>query len=200
MPVVIAIGLLVGYILLSVFTAFNAVSARFVELLTAFTKNFSMAYVLIPIYLGWFIADYYQERRGTSFGNAISNGFMGLWVGLDWLRTASSIYSQSGDLLLTALKGIFAVGMLVYAGLVMRAAAQGKKIAHFVGRIREISYFAIVFTPIVYGVVDLDLLTIVSAILFFPIIYGIAELIDYYILPPSRAEIAEEAEAKTEKT
>ena len=81
----------------------------------------------------------------------------------------------------------------------MRAAAHGQKIAHFIGRIREIAYFAIVFTPIVYDVIPLDLLTIGSAILFFPIVYGIAEFVDYYVLPPSEAELAEESEVGAEK-
>ncbi len=195
-PVVIAIGLLIGFALLSAFTGFSAITGRFLNLLLAFRIDFNLAYSLIPIYLNWLVADYYQERRGTSFGNAISNGFMGLWVSMDWFRTAQQRFSESGDLGFMIGKIIFGIGILTYAGFIIRAAAQGKKIAHFVGRIREVSYIAIMLTPLVYEAVPLDLVTLAAMILFFPIFYGIAELIDYYILPPSKAELAEAEEAE----
>ena len=200
-PVAIAVVLIVLYAVLSAFTGFGAIAGRFFEILTGFTKDFNMAFALIPIYLGWFISDYYQERKGTSFGNAISNGFMGLWVGIDWTRSSYNIYkaSETASLGFFIIKIIIAFGILAYAFIVMRAAAHGQKIAHFIGRIREIAYFAIVFTPIVYDVIPLDLLTIGSAILFFPIVYGIAEFVDYYVLPPSEAELAEESEVGAEK-
>ncbi|HIJ98431.1 TPA: hypothetical protein H1005_00615, partial [archaeon] len=52
----------------------------------------------------------------------------------------------------------------------------------------------IMLTQLVYEAVPLDLVTLAAMILFFPIFYGTAELIDYYILPPSKAELAEAEE------
>ena len=190
-PVVIGLSLLIIYIILSIFTGFSAISKRFIEILTSFRKDFYIAFSLIPIYLAWFISDYYQERRGTDLGNAMSNGFMGLWVGMDWLRTSYAVYIKTQSFSFLFLKGIFAFGMLFYALFIMGEAARGKDIARYVGRIREVSSFAIMFAPMIYEIVELDVLTIVAAILFFPVIYGIAELIDYYILPASKAELAE---------
>ena len=196
-PVAIAVILIILYAVLSAITGFGSVIGRFFEMLTGFTKDFNMAFAVIPIYLGWFISDYYQERKGTSFGNAIANDFMGLWVGIDWIRNSYNIYieAQTPSLGFMIVKLLIAVGMLGYAFVVMRAAARGQKIVHYIGRIREIAYFAIVFTPIVYEVVPLDGLTLAAAVLFFPIVYGLAEFVDYYFLPPSGAELAEESEA-----
>lgn len=197
-PVTIAAGLLIGYLLLAVFTGFSAVTGRFGELLLAFRADFNLAYSLIPIYLSWIVADYYQERRGTSFGNAISNGFMGLWVGMDWLRTAQQKFAESGAFGFMIGKSLFAVGILSYAAYIVWTGIQAKKIVHYVGRIREVSYFAIMIAPLVYEAVPVDTVSAVAIIAFFPIFYGIAEFIDYYILPPSKAELAEQEETKEE--
>jgi hypothetical protein len=51
------------------------------------TRNFNMLWILIPIYLGWIFADFFQEKKGTSLGNAISNATIALWAGIDWIRT-----------------------------------------------------------------------------------------------------------------
>ncbi len=189
-PVAIAIVLIILYAVLSAFSGFSAISGRFIEILTAFTKNFDMAFVLIPIYLGWFISDYYQERKGTDLGNAMANGFMGLWVGIDWMRNSYGIYQESGAFLSLFAKGILAFAMLFYAFTIMRKAASGQKIVQYIGRIREVSYFAIMLTPIVYEVIPFDGLTLAAAVLFFPVVYGLAELVDYYILPPPETELA----------
>ncbi len=197
-PVAIAVVLIILYAALSAISGFGVIAGRFFEMLTGFTKDFNMAFAIIPIYLGWFISDYYQERKGTSFGNAIANGFMGLWVGIDWVRNSYNLYisSEAASVGFLIVKVLIAFGMLAYAFIVMRAAARGQKIVHYIGRIREIAYFAIVFTPIVYEVVPLDGLTLAAAVLFFPVVYGLAEFVDYYVLPPSEAELAEESESE----
>ncbi len=195
-PVVIGAALLVSYIILSVFTGFSAIMGRFVDLLLAFRFNFDVAYSLVPIYLTWIVADYYQERRGTSFGNAISNGFMGLWVGMDWLRAAQQKFALSGDFGFMLGKSSFAIGILLYTVLIVWTGIQAKKIVHYIGRIREVSYFAIMIAPLVYEAVPVDPISAAAIILFFPVFYGLAEFIDYYILPPSKAELAEAEEEK----
>ncbi len=195
-PVIIAFILIVVYTILSIFSGFSAVSGRFISLLTAFTKNWNMVFTLLPLYLGWFIADYYQERRSTDLGNAMSNGFMGLWAGVDWMRNSYIAYQTSSNLFFLAFKVLLCIGMLFYAFFIMRKAARGEKIAMYIGKIREISYVAIIFTPIIYDEVPFDGITLIAAILFFPVIYGIAEFVDYYILPAPKIELIKEGTEK----
>ena len=56
--------------------------------------------------------------------------------------------------------------------------------AHYVGRIREVTYVILIFTPIIYGVMDIGFEIVMSMILFFPLFYYIIELIDYYVPDP----------------
>ena len=49
-------------------------------------KNFSMLWILIPVYLTWFFAEFFQEKHGTSMGNAITNAVVVFWAGFDWSR------------------------------------------------------------------------------------------------------------------
>ena len=58
--------------------------------------NPDMLWILIPIWVGWIFADFFQEKKGTSLGNAISNGVLALWAGLDWIRTSIRAV-QAGD-------------------------------------------------------------------------------------------------------
>src|SRR3989344_2339350 len=59
--------------------------------------NKDTIWIIIPIWLSWFFAEFFQEKKGTSFGNAISNGVVPLWVGIDWMRqlTTSLIETQA---------------------------------------------------------------------------------------------------------
>ncbi len=54
-------------------------------------KNFEMLWIIIPIYLNWIFTEIYQEKKYTSLGNAISNGTVVLWVGIDWLRRSINL-------------------------------------------------------------------------------------------------------------
>ena len=123
--------------------------SRFGEILLAPAKNPDMLWVLVPIYLNWIITDYFQERRGTAFGNAIANGFVTTWVGVDWVR-------QTIKAELSLLKVSISILFILYGLTIMIEAARAKKIAQYIGRIREVSYFMIVATPIFYGVISID--------------------------------------------
>jgi hypothetical protein len=46
----------------------------------------SLLWIIVPVWLSWFFSEFFQEKRSTSFGNAISNGVVPLWVGIDWTR------------------------------------------------------------------------------------------------------------------
>ena len=51
-----------------------------------------LLWIIIPIYLTWIFTDFFQERRGTSLGNAITNGAVVLWVCVDWLRQTVTLW------------------------------------------------------------------------------------------------------------
>ena len=155
-----------------------AVAGRFGEIIISPAKNFDMLWILIPIYINWIFTDLYQERKGTDFGNAITNGVVALWVGLDWIRQTTKAFEFNE---LTMTKIAICALFIIYGIIVMVESARGKKIAHYIGRIRELTYFAIVATPIFYGIIKPDIITLAAILIFLPIFYGFGELLDRII-------------------
>lgn len=142
--------------------------------------NPQLLWIVIPIWLSWFFAEFFQEKRGTSFGNAISNGIVPVYVSIDWFRylTNSIIennLSFSWDIFF---KYFICVIAIVYGLVIIIYGIRGRDFIHYVGRIREVTYFLLMFTPIVYGVVDLTLRYIILIIILFPIYYFLIEFID----------------------
>ncbi len=153
---------------------FSQLATTFFEILSAPIKHPILLWVLIPVYINWIISDIYQERKGTKLGNAISNGFVALWVGLDWGRQLTSQFVLSSE----SLFKIALVGFFIMYGLsVIITGLRGKEIVKYVGRIREITYAIICLTPIFYGFVPLSINTILSIIVFFPVFYIIFEVV-----------------------
>lgn len=170
---------------------FVEIIVRFGQILAAPIKQPDMLWILIPIYLNWIFTDYYQERKGTDFGNAITNGVVAVWVGIDWIRQL--IKAKTIGLAAATEIGV-SIFFLIYGLIIMVESAKAKKIAHYIGRIREVTYFSIVLTPIFYGVIPFDLVTLVAILLFFPIFYGIGEAFDRLMpAPPGEEESLGEA-------
>ncbi len=155
------------------------------KLFAAPFTNPQMLWIIIPVYLNWLFTEFYQEKKGTSFGNAITNGFVALWVGIDWTRTTVDLlldktiksgggFVKIGVALLMGIYGIF----IVWFGI------KGSKAIKVLGRIREVTYLTIMLTPIFYGVVEASFEVILSIIMFFPIFYFIVELLDWVIPDP----------------
>lgn len=163
-----------------------ALATRFGELLAAPLKNFDMLWIMIFIYFNWILTDYFQERKGTDLGNAFVNGFTGLWVGIDWIRQLTKT-GLTFEFSVIA-KILICIFFMSYGLLIMVEAARAKKIAHYVGRIREVSYFMIVLTPIFYGAVAIDLITVGTIFLFLPVFYIIGEAIDRALPAPKTEE------------
>ncbi len=159
---------------------------RFGEILAAPMKNPDMLWILVPIYLNWIFTDYYQERKGTAFGNAVTNGVVTVWVGMDWIR--QSLKDAAVNMALAPKIGI-SVFFIIYGLVIMIESARAKKIAHYIGRIREVSYFMVVMTPILYKAVVFDWITLAAILLFFPIFYMISEIINRVLpAPPGEEE------------
>lgn len=161
----------------------------FVYWLSIFIAPFSnseMLWILIPIWLSWFFSEFFQEKEGTSLGNAISNGFIPLWAGLDWMRYLLRQVNV-GALFVTpetVIKFSICVLVLLYGLIVITAGIRARRITSLIGRIREITYVMVIFTPVIYGVIQLSWYLMLAAVLFFPVFYFVIEFIDRRVPSP----------------
>ena len=163
------------------------VAVRFGQILAAPLRHPDMLWIIIPIYLAWLTGDYFQERKTTDFGNAMTNAVVILWVGLDWARQTIKTAVLNTAL---AAKILICVVFVIYGLIIIIETAKSKPIAHLIGRAREIGYFCIVATPIFYDIVPIDIITIAAILLFFPIVYGVNELWDRLLpAPPGEEEM-----------
>jgi len=150
--------------------------------------NFDLLWITIPIWISWFVGDYFQEKNKTSFGNAIANGVIPVVIGLDWTRylvtqlTTFRIF-WSVELIV---KFIICVLVLVYGIMVIYYAVRARKVVQYLGRIREVTYILLMFTPIIYGAVQLTWLLVAAMILYFPLWYFGIELL-FKVLPVPKA-------------
>ncbi len=156
-------------------------------------KNPELLWLIIPVWLNWLLTEYFQERKGTSFGNAIANGFVMFWVGLDFSRTIVNNFVQKGFSTISLTHVGMTAIILTYGSLIMYEAIKGRKIAHLIGRIREVTYFSTVAIGVIYNAVVLDLHTIIALAAFFPIFYIGAEIF-LRLMPTPSEEMIEELE------
>lgn len=170
-----------------------------ISLFLAPIKDPNMLWILVPVYLNWFFSEFYQEKKGTSFGNAISNAFVAVWAGFDWSRTLFN----TGPNIVTHfyIKVALAVVMLIYGAYIMVQCIKARKNIILLGRIRVVTYFILMFTPLFYGVIPLSFSIIFVMLLFFPLYYFVIEFIDW-LVPDPRAFVAdvEEQTKQEEKT
>ncbi len=166
---------------------------RWLQFIVAPLKNFDLLWLAVPVLLNWILNEYFQERKGTSYGNAIANGFVMFWVGLDFSRTIVNNFAKKGFASLSALHVVMTLVILIYGSLVMYEAVKGRRIAHLIGRIREVTYFSIISIGVIYNAVVFDINTLIAVIVFFPVFYFAVETA-LKILPPPEAELEEELE------
>ncbi len=162
-------------------------------LIISFT-SLETVWIIVPIWLSWFFAEFFQEKQGTSFGNAISNGVIPFWVGIDWVRqiTSQLLNAQITFGRLTLGKYFLSVLIMAYGLTIIILGIKKKGIIKYLGRIREVTYILVVFTPFIYGEIEPSFIYFLSAIIFFPIFYGIIELIDW--LTPEPVALKEDEE------
>lgn len=193
---------------MSLWTAILAVFAFFWELLKSWVylfyvsfTNLDTIWIIIPIWLSWFFAEFFQEKRGTSFGNAISNGVIPLWIGIDWTRQLTTQFLESNTSLtfLIFSKYIISALVIIYGLIIVAFGIKGREFIRYIGRIREVTYVLAVFTPIMYGLVALDYKYFLSIILFFPLFYLVIELIDR-LTPEPKIYEKEMIKTETNKT
>ena len=165
-------------------------------------KNLNILWIIIPIWLSWFFGEFFQEKKGTSFGNAITNGAVPLWVGIDWTRYLINqlIADKMGFNLILAIKFFICLAILVYGTIIIVYGIRAKSFVHLVGRIREVTYVLVMFSPFIYGIIDLSWRYLFAILIFFPIFYFLIELIDritptpqIYKYDKGEAKVGEEA-------
>lgn len=151
-------------------------------------KEPEMLWIIIPLYLSWIFTDLFQEKRHTSFGNAISNGVVILWVGIDWIRYIVRQLNATDLLMSTVTIGkiVLSVGTSLYGIMIIVFGIQAKEFIHWYGRIRVTSYLLIMFSPLIYGVIPLSFEYILAIFVFFPVFFFIVTALAK-IIPDSKA-------------
>ena len=155
----------------------------FLDWLSIFAAPFKqpeMFWIIIPIWVNWFFTEFFIEKYGTSFGNAIGNGVIPMLASVDWTRYLYRLISE-GIIELTFgvfLKLFLSVVVFGYGIFVIIAGIRIKRIVFYIGRIRWITYVLIMVTPIIYNVIKFNLRTLSVMVLFFPLYYWIIEFFD----------------------
>lgn len=149
-------------------------------------KNLNMLWILVPVYLTWFFAEFFQEKHGTSMGNAITNAVVVFWGGFDWTRGTVTKLTEGVLYFGWNVVGRFllALFLVIYGIIIMILGFKGNKLIKYIGRIREVTYVVVIFTPIFYEVASLTFQHIFAAVLFAPIFYFAIELLDKYMPNP----------------
>ncbi len=149
-------------------------------------ENLEMLWILVPAVLAWFFAEFFQEKVGTSMGNAITNSIVIVWGSIDCARQTVRLISE--EILkdfwnIVARFSLIAI-ILAYGISIIILGWKGKKIIKYIGRIREVTYVFVLFVPVFYNVIPFSVDHIVATILFFPLGYFVIELIDRYTPNP----------------
>ena len=133
-------------------------------------------WIIIPIWINFLIAELYLEKHGTTIGNAIQNGLVAALVGVDWIRYLMRSGAPMDQIL--GIKYAISVVVLVYGCIVIYVGIKGKSLTRRLGKIRAVTYALAVFTPMIYGLVQVTKSSILAAIIFFPVYYALVEMID----------------------
>lgn len=157
-----------------------------VNLFIAPYQNFDMLWIIIPIWISFLFTEFYQEKKGTSFGNAISNGVVILWVGFDWIRTLIRMLNANE----ISMDGAFwakvsiAVIAIIFGLFIIIEGIKLKRYIHIIGRIRVITYFLIMFTPLFYEPELFSIGSIIVILVFAPAFYFVIQILDWIIPDP----------------
>jgi len=149
-------------------------------------QSLDMLWLLIPVWLAWFFAEFFQEKIGTSLGNAMSNAIIILWGSIDCSRQTVRLMAQHiiSDLWTILIRFLIIAGIFAYGIIIITFGWKGNKIIKTIGRIREVTYVLVIFVPVFYNATKLTYDLFFAALLFFPLFYFVIELINRYIPDP----------------
>jgi len=158
-----------------------------------------LLWILAPIWLSWFFAEFFQEKKGTSMGNATSNATVVLWGAVDWTKQSVALISEKliSGFLNISFRVMLISAIFAYGTFIAVLGIKGNKLIKKIGRVREVTYFIAVYTPIFYGVTPLTFRFFLGSLAFFPLFYYLIELIDK-ITPNPKPIIEDKEEGKTE--
>ncbi len=153
---------------------------HWISILAAPLKEYEMLWIIVPIWINWFFTEFFVEKHGTTFGNAVTNGVIPILAALDWSRYLYRLLSE-GFIMLTfgvVIKFLMVFATLAYGIFVIAAGIRIRQIVFFVGRIRWITYILLMVTPIIYGVIKFDWYTLLAIVVFFPLYWWVIEMFD----------------------
>ncbi len=181
---------------------FTQLISLFITWLSIFAAPFlhlEMLWIIIPIYLSWIFTDFFQERKGTSIGNAIANGVVVFWVSFDWTRTV--VESLAGFSWTIVIKFVLIGLVFMYGLMILIDGMRGHNIVTKLGRVRETTYVLLMFTPIIYNEIELSWKVILAILFFFPLFYYLMEYVNARILPQWKVITqVEKADTEIEET
>lgn len=154
-------------------------------------KDTEILWILIPVWMNLFFTDFYQEKKGTDYGSAITNGVAMLWVGVDWVRflirdlssrsmTLSKVFSSN----ILILKFALSAFVLIVGVIIIIEGIKGIRFVRAVGRVRNTSYLLLVISPVIYGLGQFSWKYLLAITIFFPVYYFVIELIDRIVPDP----------------
>lgn len=155
-----------------------------------------MLWIVVPVWLSWFFAEFFQEKAGTSMGNAISNATIVIWAAVDCARQTVKFIS-AGEITLgfdIFMRFLIISLILIYGLLVLVLGLKGNPLVRKIGRIREMTYIFAIFVPVFYNEILLTFNHLVSALLFFPVFYYFIELLDKLTPDPAAIKIDMESD------
>lgn len=157
-------------------------------------KNLDMLWIIVPVWFVWLFSEFFQEKKGTSFGNAITNGAVMLFVGVDWIRyIIRQISSGAASLTSSSVTELVVSGIIIIASIaIILLGIKGNKIVKVIGRVRESTYVLLMFTPVIYGVVEFTFRNLFIILAFFPVFYLVIELLDRILPTPKTYDLEEE--------
>ncbi len=165
-------------------------------------QTLNMLWILVPVWLAWFFAEFFQEKTGTSMGNAITNATVVVWASIDAARQTVSLMSAD------AVSGFFNIAarfflillLFAYGILIIILGVKGNRLIQYIGRIREVTYVFVTFVPVFYNAIPFSFKHILAAIVFFPVFYFAIELIDKVTPDPKAVQEDREDGQKGEST
>ncbi|MEK6874348.1 MAG: hypothetical protein AABX52_01210 [Nanoarchaeota archaeon] len=135
-------------------------------------------WIIIPIWLNFIVTELYQEKNGTTFGNAIQNGLVAGLIGIDWMRYLTRTITEASVTISheLILKYLVSIIVFMYGCIIVYHGIKGRDYVKQLARIRAVTYILVIFAPAIYGIVELSLNYTLSILLFYPLFYTI---IDY---------------------
>jgi hypothetical protein len=166
--------------MIDIASIFQAFSTIFISTLT----NVEIIWVTYPVYITWFAMEFLVERKELRYSHSLANSIIFSWVSIDWLR---HLYLDNE--LNDYNKLIITLFFLFLSLFILITSIKRKKIAKILGKTGFFSYFQIMFTPLIYGIIEFNYIDFLSVIIFFPLIY-----ITVYVIDKLLPEFIEEEE------